>query len=115
MDDILVPGNHGTELRVTKLSRKHNNQIVKCEVNNDVGKSEETETLDVNCKELGRNFRLFGAWRIWLAIERKCVKGESRFRNLKVIYKKEYMQVLWVLVDRILSEETVDINSKKKC
>ena len=50
IDDELVPGNLGTELRIPKLSRDHNNKIVKCEVNNEVGKSEETETLKVNCE-----------------------------------------------------------------
>lgn len=32
------------------ISRKYHDAIVKCEVHNAVGKSEETETLDVSCK-----------------------------------------------------------------
>lgn len=50
MDKVIVPGNHGTEFRIPKLSRNQNQKIVKCEVNNEIGKSEETETLDINCE-----------------------------------------------------------------
>ena len=32
------------------VSRESNNKIVKCEVYNVIGKSEETETLDIHCK-----------------------------------------------------------------
>ena len=44
-----MPGNHGTTLKLNSVSRQYNNKIVKCEVNNVIGKSEETETLDVHC------------------------------------------------------------------
>ena len=37
-------------MRIPKIDRKMNGKIVKCEVFNDIGKSEETETLDINCK-----------------------------------------------------------------
>ena len=50
MDNEIVPGNHGTTLKLKKVSREYNNKIVKCEVNNVIGKSEETETLDIHCK-----------------------------------------------------------------
>lgn len=45
-----MPENHGTVLHFKSISRSKNNKIIKCEVNNDVGKSEETETLDINCE-----------------------------------------------------------------
>jgi len=48
VDGDLVPGNHGTEHRIANIDRKFHNKIVKCEVNNVIGKSEETETLDVH-------------------------------------------------------------------
>ena len=50
MDNEIVPGNHGTTLKLKKVTREYNNKIVKCEVNNVIGKSEETETLDIHCK-----------------------------------------------------------------
>ncbi|XP_059093510.1 irregular chiasm C-roughest protein-like [Tigriopus californicus] len=48
MDNNIVTGNHGTQLRLESLSRQQNNKIVKCEVSNKIGKSEETETLNIN-------------------------------------------------------------------
>ena len=50
IDNEIVPGNHGTTLKLDSVSRESNNKIVKCEVWNDIGKSEETETLDIHCK-----------------------------------------------------------------
>ena len=35
---------------IHNVTRELHDAIVKCEVHNDVGKSEETETLDVTCK-----------------------------------------------------------------
>ena len=45
-----MPGNHGTSLKLKKVGRESNNKIVKCEVNNVIGKNEQTETLDIHCK-----------------------------------------------------------------
>jgi hypothetical protein len=50
VDNEIVPGNHGTEYRIKSISRRIHNKIVKCEVNNVIGKSEETETLDIQCE-----------------------------------------------------------------
>ena len=50
VDNEIVPGIHGTEYRIRSISRTIHNKIVKCEVNNIIGKSEETETMDINCK-----------------------------------------------------------------
>ena len=50
VDNNIITGNHGTELRVASIGRDYNGKIVKCEVKNVIGKSEETETLDINCK-----------------------------------------------------------------
>ena len=50
IDNEIVPGNHGTSLKLKKVGRESNNKIVKCEVNNVIGKSEQTETLDIHCK-----------------------------------------------------------------
>ena len=51
IDNALVPENHGTNLVMRSIRRAKNQKIVKCEVNNDIGKSEETETLEVNCQK----------------------------------------------------------------
>ena len=65
VDNNIVTSNHGTELRLEKIGREMNNKIVKCEVNNAVGKSEETETMDINCESspfsrfASPNFSLF--------------------------------------------------------
>ena len=45
-----MPGNHGTLLRLDGIDRSQNGAIVKCEVSNAIGKSEETQTLDINCE-----------------------------------------------------------------
>ena len=50
IDNEIVPGNHGTTLTLNSVTRQSNTKIVKCEVWNDIGKSEETETLDIHCK-----------------------------------------------------------------
>lgn len=38
------------EFVLTNVSRKHHDTIVKCEARNLVGKSEDSQTLDVTCK-----------------------------------------------------------------
>ncbi|CAB4055910.1 Irregular chiasm C-roughest protein [Lepeophtheirus salmonis] len=48
VNDVVVPGNHVQELVIKKVTREQNGQIVKCEVTNDVGKSEEIHTLDIS-------------------------------------------------------------------
>ena len=35
---------------ITNISQSYHNSIVKCEVRNEIGKSEETETIQVRCK-----------------------------------------------------------------
>lgn len=52
VDGEIVPGNHGAMHTISKIGRSFHNEIVKCEVNNVIGKSEETETLDVHCESL---------------------------------------------------------------
>lgn len=47
INDELVPGDYTTELIIPNITRKYHDAIVKCEVHNPVGKSEESETLDV--------------------------------------------------------------------
>lgn len=37
---------------ITNISQSYHNSIVKCEVRNEIGKSEETETIQVRCKSL---------------------------------------------------------------
>ena len=48
--DQIVAGNHGTELRMDNIGRAMNNVIVKCEVHNDIGRSEDTMTLNISCE-----------------------------------------------------------------
>lgn len=50
INDELVPGDYTTELIIPNITRKYHDAIVKCEVHNPVGKSEESETLDISCK-----------------------------------------------------------------
>ena len=50
MDNEIMVGNPTTTLTIPRATREQNAKIVKCEVNNIIGKSEETETLDVHCK-----------------------------------------------------------------
>lgn len=48
MNDELVAGDHTTELIIPNVSRDFHDSIVKCEATNLVGKSEESETLDIS-------------------------------------------------------------------
>lgn len=48
INDDLVPGDYTTELIIPNITRKYHDAIVKCEVHNPVGKSEESETLDIS-------------------------------------------------------------------
>lgn len=41
---------------IHNISRKYHDAIVKCEVHNAVGKSEESEALDISCKCLQIRF-----------------------------------------------------------
>lgn len=50
LNDEPIVGDYSTELVLHNVSRKHHDSIVKCEVHNAVGKSEESETLDISCK-----------------------------------------------------------------
>jgi hypothetical protein len=52
VNKAIVPGNHGTELKLKSLARTQNHAIVKCEVHNAIGKSEETETMDIKCTQI---------------------------------------------------------------
>ncbi|XP_051171046.1 irregular chiasm C-roughest protein-like isoform X1 [Leptopilina boulardi] len=47
INDKKVIGDYTTEMIIHNVTRELHDAIVKCEVHNDVGKSEETETLDV--------------------------------------------------------------------
>lgn len=49
INDKKVIGDYTTEMIIHNVTRELHDAIVKCEVHNDVGKSEETETLDVTC------------------------------------------------------------------
>ncbi len=46
--DNIVPGNHGTEFRIDDIGRGRNNEIVKCEVHNEIGRSEDTKSLNIS-------------------------------------------------------------------
>lgn len=56
INDELVPGDYTTELIIPNITRKYHDAIVKCEVHNPVGKSEESETLDISCKWHHRHY-----------------------------------------------------------
>ncbi|CAH0546593.1 unnamed protein product [Brassicogethes aeneus] len=48
LNDEPMIGDYTTQLILRNVSRKHHDSIVKCEVHNAVGKSEESETLDIS-------------------------------------------------------------------
>ncbi|XP_043866054.1 irregular chiasm C-roughest protein [Drosophila mojavensis] len=48
INDELVPGDFTTKMIIHNVTRKYHDAIVKCEVVNAVGKSEESETLDIS-------------------------------------------------------------------
>lgn len=50
LNDEPIIGDYTTELVLHNVTRKHHDAIVKCEVYNAVGKSEESQTLDISCK-----------------------------------------------------------------
>lgn len=50
INDKKVIGDYATEMIIHNATRDLHDAIVKCEVHNDVGKSEETETLDITCE-----------------------------------------------------------------
>nr|XP_022920904.1 irregular chiasm C-roughest protein-like [Onthophagus taurus] len=55
LNNELLVGDYTTELILHNVTRKHHDAIVKCEVQNDVGKSEESETLDISYGPQFRN------------------------------------------------------------
>jgi len=50
INDEIAYGDYSTQLTIASVSRKLNLAVVKCEVTNAVGKSEDTQTLNVHCK-----------------------------------------------------------------
>jgi hypothetical protein len=50
INDEIAYGDYSTQLTIASVSRKLNQAVVKCEVTNAVGKSEDTQTLNVHCK-----------------------------------------------------------------
>lgn len=49
-----VIGDYTTEMIIHNATRELHDATVKCEVSNEVGKSEESQTLDIRCKQ--KNF-----------------------------------------------------------
>ena len=50
MDGRKIPGEHTSEYRIKDIDHTYNDKILKCEVSNRIGKTEDTETLNVHCK-----------------------------------------------------------------
>lgn len=50
INDEAVMGEDNTVLLLANVTRAMHDTIVKCEVKNEVGKSEESETLDISCE-----------------------------------------------------------------
>ncbi|CAG7821597.1 unnamed protein product, partial [Allacma fusca] len=48
LNDKPIVGDHSTQLILHNVTRKLHDSIVKCEVQNSVGKSEESETLEIS-------------------------------------------------------------------
>lgn len=50
INEKTVIGDYTTEMIIHNATRELHDAIVKCEVHNEVGKSQETETLDITCE-----------------------------------------------------------------
>lgn len=50
INDEPISGGQKTEMVIRNVTRKFHDAIVKCEVTNSIGKSEDSETLDISCK-----------------------------------------------------------------
>ena len=50
INDEVAYGDYSTQLTIASVSRKLNQAVVKCQVTNAVGKSEDTQSLNVHCK-----------------------------------------------------------------
>lgn len=88
-----VIGDYTTEMIIHNATRDLHDAIVKCEVHNDVGKSEDTETLDITCEYIKR-----GSNQLWTA---KKKKG-SRIRKNEELYtilrtrRKHGINIRWL-------------------
>ena len=58
VDGNISSGHYSSHFKIKNISREMHNKIVKCEVKNEIGKSEETETIQVRCKLLNLNLNL---------------------------------------------------------
>ena len=50
LDGRLIQGKHTKQFRIDKIDHTYNDKILKCEVINSIGKTEDTETLNVHCE-----------------------------------------------------------------
>lgn len=57
INDKKAVGDYTTEMVIHNVTREYHDAIVKCEVYNEVGKSEETKTLDVTCEYMQNDTR----------------------------------------------------------
>ncbi|XP_049882134.1 irregular chiasm C-roughest protein-like [Pectinophora gossypiella] len=55
MNDELMVGENETELRIPNVTRKYSEVVIRCEVYNEVGKSEEAKTLEITYAPTFRN------------------------------------------------------------
>lgn len=70
-------GDYTTEMIIHNATRDLHDAIVKCEVHNDVGKSEDTETLDITCEYTKKNGE-GGMFKKSKLLNRKKKKGIRR-------------------------------------
>ena len=49
-NDKLLKKKRSNKLLISNITRDHHNNVIKCEANNSIGKSEESETLNIACK-----------------------------------------------------------------
>ena len=50
MDGRRIEAEHTEQFQIERIDHTYNDKIVKCEVSNNIGKTEDTETLNVHCK-----------------------------------------------------------------
>ena len=63
INDKKAVGDYKTEMVIHNVTRDYHDAIVKCEVYNDVGKSEETKTLDVTCEYISYTYIIDDGWK----------------------------------------------------
>ena len=101
INDEIAYGDYSTQLTIASVTRKFNLATVKCQVTNAVGKSEATQTLNVQCKLLGLFLFFSPLFSLFL-----CTRSKTRpFFLLSLPHSPAQF---FVLFKHILSQDAVE-------